>query len=370
MNNNNRNNEPTKNNTMNKDNWHIIYRDVINYFNFENYISINLNNNKSEPIQFRGFLVNNDWVDNWKKNSFYEEIKANIILKNIKDDNFINNFIVTKQLETKSNYDSILDIKNYIISDNQIEEALKTEKSYALLNENFVSQFMNNSIIYLITFVLSYQKIEIKIKNKTDLSFQTNSNVIFNRAINYSNNKPKQTQIKSNIIPTNSLIQKSQKSNSNEINNLKNELFKANKIIEQQKLIINELQNKLNNYNATINNLNNNINNYKNIIIQKDAELNNLRTQLNNNNIIPNKVYFNDIMCVNFISSDQNVHFAATCLKTDTFAEIEEKLYKQYPQYRETNNSFLANGTQVLRFKTIAENKIGNGLPVTLIVPS
>ena len=63
---------------------------------------------------------------------------------------------------------------------------------------------MNNSIIYIITFVLSYQKIEIK--NKTDLSFQTNSNVIFNRAINYSNNKPKQTQIKSNIIPTNSLI--------------------------------------------------------------------------------------------------------------------------------------------------------------------
>ena len=368
--NNNRNNIFSKINSMNKDNWLIIYRDVINYFNFENYISNNLNNEKSEPIKFRGFLVNNDWVDNWKKNSFYEEIKENIILKNIKNDNFISNFIMTKQLETKSNYDGILDIKNYIIPDNQIEEALKTEKSYALLNENFVSQFMNNSIIYIITFVLSYQKIEIKIKNKTDLSFQTNSNVIFNRAINYSNNKPKQTQIKSNIIPTNSLIQKSQKSNSNEINNLKNELFKANKIIEQQKLIINELQNKLNNYNATINNLNNNINNYKNIIIQKDAELNNLRTQLNNNNIIPNKVYFNDIMCVNFISSDQNVHYAASCLKTDTFAEIEEKLYKQYPQYRETNNSFLANGTQVLRFKTIAENKIRNGLPVTLIVPS
>ena len=75
-------------------------------------------------------------------------------------------------------------------------------------------------------------------------------------------------------------------------------------------------------------------------------------------------------MYVNFISSDQNVHYAATCLKTNTFAEIEEKLYKQYPQYRETNNSFIANGTEVLRFKTIVENKIGNGLPVTLIVPS
>ena len=75
-------------------------------------------------------------------------------------------------------------------------------------------------------------------------------------------------------------------------------------------------------------------------------------------------------MCVNFISSDQNVHYAVACLKRNTFAEIEEKLYQQYPKYRETNNSFLANGTEVLRFKTISENKIGNGLPVTLIVPS
>ena len=157
--------------------------------------------------------------------------------------------------------------------------------------------------------------------------------------------------------------------NSNEINNLRNELSKAKKIIEQQKLTINDLQNKLNNNTNIINNLNNTINNYQNIINQKELELNNLRSHLGNNNIRKN-VDFDDIMCVNFISSDQNVHYAATCLKTNTFAEIEEKLYKQYPQYRETNNNFIANGTKVLRFKTIAENKIGNGLPVTLIVPS
>ena len=147
---------------------------------------------------------------------------------------------------------------------------------------------------------------------------------------------------------------------------LKNQLIKANKTIEQQKLKIEELQNKLNNYNNTINN-------YNNIINQKDIELNNLRTQLNNiNNNMNNNIHFNmnDIMSVNFISMDQNVHFSVACLKTNTFAEVEEKLYKQYPEYRETNNNFIANGTQVLRFKTIAENKIGNGLPVTLIVPS
>ena len=176
--------------------------------------------------------------------------------------------------------------------------------------------------------------------------------------INFNNNNMNNQNISNQI------------SKDNEIMELKNKLIKANKIIEQQKSTINELQNKLNSYNI-------NINNYQNIINQKDLELNNLRMQLNNmnnmnNNILSNNlnVNFNDIMTVNFISMDQTVHFAIPCLKTNTFAEIEEKLYKQYPQYRATNNSFLANGTQVLRFKTIAENKIGNGLPVTLVVPS
>ena len=157
--------------------------------------------------------------------------------------------------------------------------------------------------------------------------------------------------------------------NSDDINNLKNELSNAKKIIEQQKLTINDLQNKLNNNTNIINNLKDTINHYQNVINQKDVELNNLRTQLNDNKIKKN-IDYDDIMFVKFISSDKNVHFAVSCLKTNTFAEIEEKLYRQYPQYRETNNSFIANGTEVLRFKTISENKIGNGLPVTLIVPS
>ncbi len=165
--------------------------------------------------------------------------------------------------------------------------------------------------------------------------------------------------------------------NNNEINNLKNELSKANKIIEQQQSIINDLQNKLNNYNTTINNYKTQINNLQSIIIQKDLELNNLRNQLNNKNShnvnnLPNKfnVDYDEMMSINFISTDSNLHYSLPCIKSDIFAHIEEKLYKQFPQYKETNNTFIVNGTTVLRFKTIAENKLVNGLPVTLVVPS
>ena len=142
------------------------------------------------------------------------------------------------------------------------------------------------------------------------------------------------------------------------------DLKQANKIIEEQNSTIKELQNKLNAYSNIVNNFINEINN----ISQKDSESNNLKSQLNNNN--SNNVNLDDIVCVNFISSDKKVHYAISCMKTNTFAEIEEKLYKQYPQYRETNNNFIANGKQVIRFKTIEENNIGNGLPVTLIVSS
>ena len=157
----------------------------------------------------------------------------------------------------------------------------------------------------------------------------------------------------------------------NEINNLKSELSKANKIINEQKLKIQELQTQLNTYNNNINNLNNDIKNYQNIINQKDIELNNLKNQLlSNNNKIINNFNLDEMMCVNFISGDQQIHYAVPCLKSNTFAEVEEKLYQKFPVYRETNNNFIANGNLVLRFKTIGENKIGNGLPVTLIVPS
>ena len=146
--------------------------------------------------------------------------------------------------------------------------------------------------------------------------------------------------------------------------NLKNKLAEANKIIEQQKITINNLQNQLSN-------INNKIKSYQNIINQKEQELNKLKLELQNINS-QNKQYIdiNKMMTVNFISMDQKIHFAVPCIDTNTFAEVEEKLYKQFPEYRETNNSFLANGQQVLRFKTIRQNNIGNGFPVTMIIPN
>ena len=74
--------------------------------------------------------------------------------------------------------------------------------------------------------------------------------------------------------------------------------------------------------------------------------------------------------CIYFTSTDQKVHLPIPFIKTDIFAEVEEKLYKEFPEYRETNNTFIVNGRQILRFKTVEENKIKNNTPVLLVVPT
>ena len=75
----------------------------------------------------------------------------------------------------------------------------------------------------------------------------------------------------------------------------------------------------------------------------------------------------NDIISLNFSSTDQKINYSLPCLKNDIFAVVEEKLYKEYPEYRETNNFFVQSGQSILRFKTLKENNIKPGFPIMLL---
>ena len=100
----------------------------------------------------------------------------------------------------------------------------------------------------------------------------------------------------------------------------------------------------------------NEINNLRQIIIQKDKEINELKSK------IPNAyVKMNDIMVINFLSTDQNIRCGISCLADDTFAEVEEKLYKKFDKFRDTNNVLLFGGNIILRFKKVRENNLHDG---------
>ena len=97
----------------------------------------------------------------------------------------------------------------------------------------------------------------------------------------------------------------------------------------------------------------------KQIIQMKDIEINNLKNK--------KLINYDDIIVVNFMTADLRINCGIKCLLTDTFAEVEEKLYQQYSDFRETNNNFIGNGRLILRFKTISENGIKNGDKIQLI---
>ena len=128
-----------------------------------------------------------------------------------------------------------------------------------------------------------------------------------------------------------------------------------------------KLKKQINNLQQEINRLNEE--NQKLIKIQlknKDKEINDLKKKISNGNI-KQYVNYNDIMVVNFISGDGKINHGIKCLPTETFAEVEEKLYKIYDEYRDNyNNTFLANGNVIKRFKTMSENNIKHGDKIQL----
>ena len=100
----------------------------------------------------------------------------------------------------------------------------------------------------------------------------------------------------------------------------------------------------------------NEINNLKQIIIQKDKEINELKSKIPKRN-----VNMDEIMVINFLSTDQNIRCGISCLADDTFAEVEEKLYKKFDKFRDTNNVLLFGRNIILRFKKVKENNLHDG---------
>ena len=175
------------------------------------------------------------------------------------------------------------------------------------------------------------------------------------KKLNNEINKNKELQTK--IEKLNIIIQ----NDKNEILKLKSELqtYKnENEILKLNLLKANLLstQNKQINNNDKLMQGNGALNYQLNL---KNNEINNLKSKIQNNKF--NKsITLNDIIVINFISTDYSIHEGIKCLADETFAEVEERLYQKFNEFRNTNNTFLFKGNQILRFKKIRENQIND----------
>ena len=148
-------------------------------------------------------------------------------------------------------------------------------------------------------------------------------------------------------------VKESKDCHAGQVYKLKADLLKANKIISG-------IQNNQNSNNE-LKNLRDEYNKLKYELTLKENEIKDLKDKLQKNSIKNKNVNYDDIMVITFVSMDSTVQCGIKCLPTDTFAEVEEKLYKRYDNLRDTNNMFTANAKPVLRFKKIFENNIKDG---------
>ena len=72
------------------------------------------------------------------------------------------------------------------------------------------------------------------------------------------------------------------------------------------------------------------------------------------------------ILSIHFKSTDQKIDLSVPCKNTDIFVRLEEKLYEEYPEYKEYNNFFTCNGLVINRWKSLEENKIKNSDKIML----
>ena len=68
-----------------------------------------------------------------------------------------------------------------------------------------------------------------------------------------------------------------------------------------------------------------------------------------------------EMLSIIFMSVSQKVNYSIICKNTDTIHSLEPELYKEYPEFSETENYFLCKGTVINKFKKFNELNINNG---------
>ena len=363
---------------------------------------MNLENN------FLFFLKNNDDYKEIIYSGTLDKLKeAYIICKySFKNQNFnIENFVKDEKsikipdiIKLNFTFDEIMSFKKkkidfYIISKERLQKILnKKNIDMDFTTYIYFSDKKENKLLY---FENEWKFICFKVKKILIPNANNQPNILpmnnginpgynqfindYNDNINLKNNHLNESNI-NNFGQNNDDIKYSHLIAEN--NKLRDELGKYKNLNEQLQAKIEELSNEninLNNQlinaaktisNFSSNNLqqnNNVINNFIEMLKTKDKEISDLKLKMQKSGKDKKLIDFNDIIVINFISSDSKINTGIQCLKTETFAEVEERLYQKYEEFRETNNNFIAKGGIILRFKKICENNLQDGDKVQLL---
>ena len=89
------------------------------------------------------------------------------------------------------------------------------------------------------------------------------------------------------------------------------------------------------------------------------------KSELDNNN---KKSESGKIISVLFMTQGNQdiINYSMVCRTTDLFSSLEERLYKDFPNYRNIEKIFMVNANRISRNKTLEENNIKNNDIISL----
>ena len=164
-------------------------------------------------------------------------------------------------------------------------------------------------------------------------------------------------------------------SNNNEIEKLKRELETEKKKNKQLQDTINQLKQNYNieieKYKKDINKLVEKNKELEKLLEEKNKEINDYIFKLSNSNNNEQLISFkpgDKIIAVLFMTQgNQDIYnYTMACKSSDLFVRLEERLYHDYPKYRNFETFFMVNARRIFRFKSLEENQIKNNDIISL----
>ena len=166
-----------------------------------------------------------------------------------------------------------------------------------------------------------------------------------------------------------------EKKNRETISKLKRELEDEKKKNKQLQDTINQLKQNHNiefeKYKKDINKLVEKNKELEKLLEEKNKEINDYIFKLSNSNNNEQLISFkpgDKIIAVLFMTQgNQDIYnYTMPCKTSDLFVRLEERLYHDYPKYRNFETFFMVNARRIFRFKSLEENQIKNNDIISL----
>ena len=168
------------------------------------------------------------------------------------------------------------------------------------------------------------------------------------------------------------------KDSENQLTELKKQLSEEKNNNQKLKDVIDQLKkenkNLKKNYESEITKLKDRIKILETELSDKNKEIQNYISQIKNingnqNQIIPFQGEEEKFSILFVTKENQDIlNFEMKCKNTDLFVKLEERLYDDFPKYKNYETYFMINTRKILRFKTIKENEINDKDIIYLLV--